>query len=167
MGTRSRSATGTLRWARASARRRPPRATRSPLPAVVVLVLGLNSSGLVTSVTDPLGRRWSYAYNASEDLTSVTDPMNRVTSYTYGSETSGNPLLANDLLTITKPNAQPGGPDAGDATVNVYNASGQVISQTDPSGFVTSFNYSGLDPATGNGTVTANRARWDHDRLRL
>ena len=119
------------------------------------LVLGLNSSGLVTSVTDPLGRRWSYAYNASEDLTSVTDPMNRVTSYTYGSGSTGNPLLANDLLTITKPNAQPGGPDAGDATVNVYNASGQVISQTDPSGFVTSFNYSGLDPATGNGTVTA------------
>ncbi len=119
------------------------------------LVLGLNSSGLVTSVTDPLGRRWTYAYNGSEDLTSVTDPMSRVTSYTYGSGTTGNPLLVNDLLTITKPNAQPGGPDAGDSTVNVFNASGQVISQTDPAGFVTTFNYSSLDASTGNGTVTA------------
>ena len=119
------------------------------------LVLGLNSSGLVTSVTDPLGRRCTYAYNASGDLTSVTDPMSRVTSYTYGSGTTGNPLLVNDLLTITKPNAQPGGPDAGDSTVNVYNASGQVISQTDPAGFVTTFNYSNLNPATGNGTVAA------------
>jgi RHS repeat-associated protein len=118
------------------------------------LVLGLNSAALVTSVTDPLGRRWTYAYNGSEDLTSVTDPMSRVTSYTYGSGTTGNPLLVNDLLTITKPNAQPGGPDAGDATVNVYNASGQVTSQTDPAGFVTTFNYSNLDASTGNGTVT-------------
>jgi RHS repeat-associated protein len=97
------------------------------------LVLGLNSAGLVTS---------------------VTDPMSRVTSYTYGSGTTGNPLLVNDLLTITKPNAQPGGPDAGDSTVNVYNASGQVISQTDPAGFVTTFNYSNLDASTGSGTVT-------------
>ena len=85
----------------------------------------------------------------------MTDPMSRVTSYTYGSGTTGNPLLVNDLLTITKPNAQPGGPDAGDSTVNVFNASGQVISQTDPAGFVTTFNYSNLDASTGNGTVTA------------
>src|SRR6185312_17077849 len=59
------------------------------------------------------------------------------------------------------PNAQPGGPDAGDSTVNVYNAAGQVTSQTDPSGFRTTFNYcvsaaSGncMDAATGTGFVT-------------
>ena len=40
--------------------------------------------------------------------------MGNVTSYTYGAGSTGNPLLANDLLTITDPNAQPGGPDAGD-----------------------------------------------------
>ena len=117
------------------------------------LVIGLNSLGLVTSVTDPLGRRWTYGYNSADDLTSVTDPMSRVTSYTYGKGTTGNPLLVNDLLTITKPNAQPGGPDAGDETVNLYNASGQVTSQTDPMGFVTTLSYSGLDTATGTGTV--------------
>ena len=61
--------------------------------------------------------------------------MGNVTTYTYGAGSTGNPLLANDLLTITSPNAQPGGPDAGDATVNVYDAAGQVTSQTDPMGY--------------------------------
>ena len=107
------------------------------------LVIGFNSGGFVTSVTDPLGRSWTYAYNSSNDLTSVTDPMSRVTSYTYGDGTTGNPLLVNDLLTVTKPNAQSGGPDAGDSTVNVYNSAGQVTSQTDPMGFVTTLNYPG------------------------
>jgi trimeric autotransporter adhesin len=118
------------------------------------LVIGSNSGGLVTSVTDPLGRRWTYAYTGS-DLTSVTDPMSRVTSYTYGVGSTSNPLLANDLLTITSPNAQPGGPDAGHSTVNVYDAAGQVTSQTDPMGFRTTFDYSGLNAYTGSGVVRA------------
>jgi RHS repeat-associated protein len=119
------------------------------------LVIGLNASGLVSSVTDPLGRRWTYAYNGASDLTSATDPKSRVTSYTYGNGTTGNPLLVNDMLTVTKPNAQSGGPDAGDDTVNVYNASGQVTSQSDPMGLVTTFNYSNFNASTGNGTVVA------------
>ncbi len=112
------------------------------------LVLALNASGLVTSVTDPLGRTWTYGY-AGADLTSATDPMGNKTSYTYGAGSTGNPVLANDLLTITSPNAQPGGPDAGDATVNVYNAAGQVTSQTDPTGFKTTFSYC-VNASTGN-----------------
>lgn len=126
-----------------------------------VLVLGRNSSGFVTSVTDPMGRRWAYAYNAADQLVSATDPMGNVTSYTYGQESTGDPSLANDLLTITKPNGQPGGPDAGDSTVNVYDSAGRVVSQTDPMGFKTTFSYCAnvaigncMDPATGTGLVT-------------
>ena len=124
------------------------------------LVIGLNANGLITSVTDPLGRTWAYGYTGA-DLTSVTDPMSNKTTYTYGQGSTGNPLLANDLLTITSPNAQPGGPDAGDATVNVYDATGRVTSQTDPMGYTTTFNYcvnaadgDCLNTATGSGDVT-------------
>ncbi|HEY3906371.1 MAG TPA: RHS repeat-associated core domain-containing protein [Streptosporangiaceae bacterium] len=124
------------------------------------LVIGSNGSGLITSVTDPMGRTWDYGYT-NANLTSVTDPMTNVTSYAYGAASTGNPLLASDLLTITSPDAQPGGPDAGDSTVNVYNAAGQVTSQTDPTGFKSTFSYcvnasSGncMDAATGTGYVT-------------
>jgi trimeric autotransporter adhesin len=116
------------------------------------LVIGYNASNLVTSVTDPMGRTWAYGYTA-DDLTTVTDPLGNKTTYTYGAGSTGNPLLANDLLTITTPNAQPSGPDAGKSTVNVYNAVGQVTSQTDPMGFTTTFNFTGMNVATGTGLV--------------
>ena len=61
--------------------------------------------------------------------------MSNMTTYTYGAGTTGNPLLANDLLTITGPNAQPGGPDAGDAPSTSTTPLGQVTSQTDPMGY--------------------------------
>jgi RHS repeat-associated protein len=122
------------------------------------LVIGSNSAGLVTSVTSPAGRRWAYAYNSADQLTSATDPVGNVTSYTYGAGTTGNPQLASDLLTITSPNAQSGGPDAGKKTVNVYDSQGRVTSQTDPMGYASTFSYcanstaSGcLDAATGTG----------------
>lgn len=112
------------------------------------LTMGTNSAGLVTSVTSPMGRTWTYGYTGS-DLTKVTDPMGNVTTYTYGSGSTGNPLNASNLLTITSPNAQPGGPDAGDATINSYDATGRVTSQTSPTGFKTTFSYC-VNAATGN-----------------
>jgi len=121
------------------------------------LVIASNASGLVTSVIDPLGRTWTYTYCAppsstcsANDLVSVTDPMSNVTSFTYdqGNSTSS---LKHDLLTLTKPNGQPGGPNAGAKLTNVYNSSGLVSSQTDPSGYQTSFNYTNMNTSTGNG----------------
>ena len=139
------------------------------------LVIGSNAGGLVTSVTDPMGRQWAYAYNLASDLTSATDPMGHVTSYTYDAA-NANPMLTSDLLTITAPNAQPGGPDAGDATVNAYDSQGRVASQTDAMGFTTTFTYcvssaSGncMDEATGSGLVTVtdpdgNSTVYDYDQ---
>jgi RHS repeat-associated protein len=125
------------------------------------LVVGSSSAGLITSVTDPMGRSWSYQYNSADQLTSATDPMTNVTSYTYGAGTDTNQDLANDLLTITSPNGQSGGPDAGKSTINVYDNLGRVVTQTDPMGWKTSFNYcvnfydgDCMDPASGSGYVT-------------
>lgn len=123
------------------------------------LVVGYNSASLVTSVTDPMGRQWAYTYTGS-DLTKATDPMGNSTSYTYDTSNT-NAMLAGDMLTITGPNAQPGGPDAGDDTVNVYDSNGRVTQQTDPMGFVTRFNYcvnatagNCMNTSTGTGFTT-------------
>jgi RHS repeat-associated protein len=126
---------------------------------------GANATGQVTSVTDPMNRTWTYGYNGSGQLTSATDPMSNKTTYTYGPGSSGSPLLASDLLTITSPDAQPGysGPDAdpGADTVNVYDSQGRVTRQTDPMGWTTTFNYcvsaaagNCMNTATGTGFVT-------------
>jgi RHS repeat-associated protein len=125
------------------------------------LVIAKNSSAEITKVIDPLGRAWTYAYCSppsstctADDLVSVTDPLSRVTSFTYD-ETNSNSSLKHDLLTITKPNGQTGGPDAGAKLVNAYNAAGQVVSQTDPNGYQTTFDYSNMNAATGLGYVVA------------
>ena len=118
------------------------------------LTLGWSASGdtgTVTSVTDPLARRTTYSYT-SGNLTSVTDPLGRITSYGYDSSNS-NPDLVHDLLTITRPNGQTGGPDAGDVFTNTYNSSGQVTNQSDQMGRSTSFNYSGISASTLTGAV--------------
>jgi RHS repeat-associated protein len=121
------------------------------------LVLAFNSSNEITKVIDPLSRAWTYGYCSppsetcsAGDLVSVTDPLGNITSYTYD-KSNGNPDLVHDLLTLTKPNGQTGGPDAGTSLTNVYDDAGQVESQTDPDGNVTSFDYSNMDATTGNG----------------
>ncbi len=124
------------------------------------LTVGYNGGNLVTSVTDPIGRKWAYSYTGS-DLTSVTDPMSNVTSYAYGAGSTGNPLNANDLTTITRPNEQAGGPDAGTNTSITYDAAGQVTAQTDPMAFTTGYTWTGLNPATGNGVATVSDADGD------
>ena len=102
-------------------------------------------------MTDPVGRRTTYAYG-SGNLTSVTDPLNNVTSYTYdGSNSNGD--LKHDLLSVEDPNEQSGGPDAGSSLNNTYNTSGQVTSQSDSLGQVTSYDYSSMTVSTLTGTV--------------
>jgi RHS repeat-associated protein len=74
--------------------------------------------------------------------------MDRVTSYTY--DDSGGHLL----LTVTDPNGQTGGPDAGDHLTNTYNDDGQVLTQTDPEGLETTFSYVGDNFSPGGGSTT-------------
>jgi YD repeat-containing protein len=135
------------------------------------LVLGYDGTGQITSVTDPLGRQWTYTYTGCTtstptdcDLTAATDPLGNTTSYTYDTGNT-DPLLAADILTITAPTAQSGysGADAdpGKQTVIGYNPAGQATSITDPMGWETSYNYcvsqntaDCLNAATGTGLVS-------------
>jgi RHS repeat-associated protein len=125
------------------------------------LVIGLNSSNEITTVTDPhgvsLGRSWTYTYCSppsstcsSGDLIKVTNLRGKSTTFTYD-EGNSDSSLTHDLLKVTRPNGQSGGPDAGDALFNTYNASGEVTSQTDPAGNATELDYSNLDSDSGDG----------------
>jgi RHS repeat-associated protein len=116
------------------------------------LIEGFNAVGQLTSVSDPMDRTWTYGYGSVGDLVTATDPMNNVTSFTYDTG-NADPVLVHDVLTVTKPNGQPGGPDAGAKTVNTYDSLGRVTTQTDPAGWETTFNYSGLNTSTGDGQV--------------
>ena len=118
------------------------------------ITVGYNSADMVTTVTDPMGRHWTYGYTGSQ-LTSATDPLDNVTTYGYD---TGNPepVLVNDLTSITtpEPNGQPGSSPAGTPTTIAYDSSGRAISQTDPMGYATKYDWSQMNPATGTGTAT-------------
>jgi RHS repeat-associated protein len=111
------------------------------------LTFSYGDNGLVSEITDPASQHTTYGYDDSDDLTSVTDRMDRVTSYTYGDDD-------HLLLTVKRPNAQSGGPDAGDVLTNTYNDSDQVLTQTDPAGLETTFSYSGDNFSDDGGTTT-------------
>jgi RHS repeat-associated protein len=120
------------------------------------LVLGLNSASEITTATDPMGRTWTYGYTGS-NLTSVTDPLGNATSYGYDTG-NANQLLTSDITTITVPNGQSGGPDAGAHTAIAWNTAGQVTSVTDPMGYKASYDTSGFNPATGTGFIIVTDA---------
>ena len=110
------------------------------------LTIAYGINGLVSTVTDPLSRVTTYGYDGSGNLTSVTDPASRVTSFTYDS----NHLL----LTMTLPNGQSGGPDAGDKVTNTYDGQGRVLTQVDPAGLETTYSYVGDNFSSTGGSTT-------------
>lgn len=98
----------------------------------------------ITGLTDTAGRTVSYAYDTSGDLTDVygvatnrtpTLQSNDRFSYTY---VGGKHLLAS--MRTPKNYTAAGGLGAG-ATSMTYDTSDRVLTQTDPVGNVTTFNY--------------------------
>lgn len=123
------------------------------------LVIAFDSAGLVTQVTDPLGRSWTYRYCQSGqngcstgDLVAAVDPAGDTTTYTYD---SANPItnLDHDLLSVVDPNQQPGGPDAGTQTTFNYGLGGRIIKVIEPQGRTTTFAYQGNNLAFSGGAT--------------
>ncbi|HUC04876.1 MAG TPA: DUF6531 domain-containing protein, partial [Acidimicrobiales bacterium] len=121
------------------------------------LTFAYGTNGLVSSVTDPMSRETQYGYDTSGELTSVTDPLGRVTSFTYDS--AGQHFL----LTLTVPNGQSGGPDAGTTYTNTYDSVGQVLTQTDAMGQTTTYAYAGNNFSSSGGTTTITSPQGDVD----
>jgi RHS repeat-associated protein len=120
--------------------------------------MAYNSSGQLTTVTDPAARSLTFSYTGSH-LTSVTDPIGRVVRFAYN-DGAGNLTDVTDvnggathytydgshrLLTMTDPR--------GAKVTNVYDSSSRVTSQQDAMGRTTTFAYTG-DPSSGAGGMT-------------
>lgn len=116
---------------------------RNPLNQVTTYTW---SDSLLQTVTDPLGHRTTYVYDASRRLQVTIDPLGDRTTLTYDS--AGNTATFTDalgrvtsftydsmrrLLTRTDP--------TGGVASWTYNALGQVTSQTDPLGRVSEYTY--------------------------
>jgi RHS repeat-associated protein len=92
----------------------------------------------VATATDPLGRVYTYSYDASGDLVKTMDPLGRSWTFTYDA--------GHQLLSMTDP--------AGGKTSNTYNASGQVTAQSDPDGGTTTWSYAGDADSLAGGSTT-------------
>jgi RHS repeat-associated protein len=126
------------------------------------------STGLVSKVIDPLGNVWKLTYS-TKDLTTVEDPNGKDTTFAYDTG-NANANLVHDMIKITSPNAQSGGPDAGDLTSIGYDPLGRVFCQIAPVKYATigacptygstitsgatSYQYSGSDSTFIGGTTT-------------
>jgi RHS repeat-associated protein len=126
----------------------------------VMDIVYATSNGLISKVIDPAGRTWNLSYDGNDNLTSIEDPLGN--SRTFGYDTSSaNPTMVHGMTTMTMPNGQSGGPDAGDhlaiayeETVGISTAPlGYVVSQTDAKGQATTFSYAG-DNMDSAGTTT-------------
>jgi RHS repeat-associated protein len=86
--------------------------------------------------------RTAYGYDANGNVTSQTDPLGRVTTYQY--DTLNRP-------TQQTQNAVSGGPQNADTNVTTaytYDLLGNLLTQTDPEGVVTRYEYDALNRPT-------------------
>jgi RHS repeat-associated protein len=105
------------------------------------------SGGHITSVTDPLGRKVEYAYDGAGDLTEVHDVAGGDTHFTYDA--------SHRMLTARTPDQAPGvAGSSGKTVTNVYDDQGRVAEQTDQLGRKTTFAYAGEPLGDAGGTTT-------------
>ncbi|RDI99307.1 hypothetical protein DVT68_00110 [Dyella solisilvae] len=110
--------------------------------AAQILTLNYTPGSDTTTVTDGLGRSWTYTYDASGRLTQVAAPVvngaSPATRYAY--DASGN------LLQMTDAN--------GGITYYSYDANGNRLSVQDPAGNVVAYTYNADSQLTSSTTFT-------------
>ncbi len=123
-----------------------------------------NEKGQLATITDPAGRTIKLAYNGEGLVESATDPMGHVVKYAYESGNLVSVTMPGEssprwkckydgshrITTVTN--------GIGGETKNTYNEESQVVSQTDPAGDTTTWEYEPFatkitDEATGDVTL--------------
>ncbi|MBA3531694.1 MAG: RHS repeat protein, partial [Ardenticatenales bacterium] len=99
--------------------------------------------GLLTAITDTLGHRTTFTYDARQNPATLTNARGYTTSYQHDAQ--NNPTRITDTL--------------GGTLTYTYNPDGQVTSQTDETGETTHYKYNALGQQTvitdATGAVTA------------
>ncbi|HEY0726127.1 MAG TPA: DUF6531 domain-containing protein, partial [Pyrinomonadaceae bacterium] len=128
--------------------------------------LSYDEAGRLKAVTDASGRQLTLAYNLGGQVESVKDPMGHVVKYAYES---------GSLASVTLPGqASPRWKFKYDAshrlttmtdgregkTVNEYDTSSRVKSQTDPAGHTLAFEYAGFHTKITNKATGAVTDEW-------
>ena len=115
-----------------------------------------NTAGLLSTVTDPLGRTTTYGYDAQGNRTSATNALNQTTTMTYDDlgrlVQSTNPLGKTTSYTYIAQGCDCGGvgklstvTDPENRTTSFqYDATGNMTRVTDPSNYATDYQYDNL-----------------------
>jgi len=125
----------------------------------------------VTTITDALNQITEFTYDpANGNLLTVKDPLNHVTTMSYNS--FGQPIsvqgpiateppttfaydASGNLITTTDP--------LGNATQRTYDAVGRLLSLTDPRGLVTQFRYDSLNRVIDIADARQGLTRFTYD----
>ncbi|HEU5254111.1 MAG TPA: RHS repeat-associated core domain-containing protein [Solirubrobacterales bacterium] len=128
--------------------------------------LSYTEAGRLKAVEDPVGRQIAFTYSGEGLIETAEDPMGRLVQYGYEGK---------ELTSVTLPGEE--GPrwqfeydpshlmtkmidGRGGETVNEYDEAGRVISQTDPAGRATSFEYGGFHTRMTNEATGAVTDFW-------
>jgi RHS repeat-associated protein len=133
--------------------------------------LNYNTSGQLTSITDPSGRTWTVTLNASGQIASIQDPAGRKATYTYSSGdltqvqvTGAATSDSTDTSTTTVDTYSYGTngllASATDAASNTtsyaYNASNQISQVTNPLGGIYTYAYGTISGAQNQTQASAS-----------
>ena len=116
-----------------------------------------DADGNLTSHVDPLGNTTSYVYNHLNLPQQQADPANNSIELGPLYDKDGNVIsttelqngyvteyasdMLGDLVQTIEPNPSTGATGTGPATTDVFDIDGELISETDPSGNVTTYGY--------------------------
>jgi RHS repeat-associated protein len=123
-----------------------------------ITTMTYNSSGLLTTATDPFGRTLQFTYNSSNKLSSVTDPLGRTTTFQYDA-LNRMPIMITDPL--------------GNSVQYTYNSEYQMTRKIDRDGRMYFYTYKSLLPfmvTDGSGQPyfsMANPTNWAVNRTNL
>ncbi len=123
--------------------------------------VGYNSSGLINSLTDNLGRSFTYTYvqgGSYNDLQIVTDPNGKTRQYVWDNQDFMTQVIDPNGTTVVKNTLESGStgymPTGGNTTLTAYWESGRVLSQQLADGSTFSYSYNSTPTADGTGVVT-------------